>query len=128
VSEHALGAVLTKKGKTTPWKGPPHPQPAGLSHSEGDGPKRIEHAARRLYKTSRPVITNGATMSDDQTITIDGKTYKLADLSEQARAQLANIRFCDERIQQLRNELAVSDTARMGYSNALKRELDKAKA
>ena len=67
-------------------------------------------------------------MSDDQTITIDGKTYKLADLSEQARAQLANIRFCDERIQQLRNELAVSDTARMGYSNALKRELDKAKA
>jgi hypothetical protein len=67
-------------------------------------------------------------MSDDQTITIDGKMYKLADLSEQARAQLANIRFCDERIQQLRNELAVSDTARMGYSNALKRELDKAKA
>jgi hypothetical protein len=67
-------------------------------------------------------------MSDDQTITIDGKTYKLADLSEQARAQLANIRFCDERIQQLRNELAVSDTARMGYSNALKRELEKAKA
>ena len=67
-------------------------------------------------------------MSDDQTITIDGKTYKLADLSEQARAQLANIRFCDERMQQLRNELAVSDTARMGYSNALKRELDKAKA
>ena len=67
-------------------------------------------------------------MSDDQTITIDGKTYKLADLSEQARAQLANIRFCDERMQQLRNELAVSDTARMGYSNALKRELEKAKA
>jgi len=67
-------------------------------------------------------------MSDDQTITIDGKTYKLADLSEQARAQLANIRFCDERMQQLRNELAVSDTARMGYSNALKREVDKAKA
>ena len=67
-------------------------------------------------------------MSDDQTITIDGKTYKLADLSEQARAQLANIRFCDERMQQLQNELAVSDTARMGYSNALKRELDKAKA
>jgi hypothetical protein len=67
-------------------------------------------------------------MSDDQTITIDGKTYKLADLSEQARAQLANIRFCDERMQQLRNELAVSDTARMGYSRALKRELDKAKA
>ena len=67
-------------------------------------------------------------MSDDQTITIDGKTYKLADLSEQARAQLANIRFCDERMQQLQNELAVSDTARMGYSRALKRELDKAKA
>jgi hypothetical protein len=65
-------------------------------------------------------------MSEDQTVTIDGTTYKLADLSEQARAQLQNIQFCDQQIQQLQNELAVSDTARMGYSKALKRELNKA--
>jgi len=65
-------------------------------------------------------------MSEDQTVTIDGTTYKLTDLSEQARAQLKNIQFCDAQIQQLQNELAVSDTARIGYSKALKRELEKA--
>ena len=67
-------------------------------------------------------------MRADNTVKIGEKEYDVSDLSEQARAQLANIRFCDERMQQLRNELAVSDTARMGYSRALKRELDKAKA
>ena len=46
-------------------------------------------------------------MSDEQMITIDGKGYKLGDLTEQARAQLANIRACDERMRQLGNELAV---------------------
>jgi len=65
-------------------------------------------------------------MAEDQTVTIDGTTYKLTDLNEQARAQLQNIQFCDQQIQQLQNELAVSDTARIGYSKALKRELDKA--
>lgn len=65
-------------------------------------------------------------MSEDQTFTIDGTTYKLSDLSEQARAQVQNIQFCDQQIQQLQNELAVSDTARIGYSKALKRELEKA--
>ena len=59
----------------------------------------------------------------DRTITIDGVVYSLSDLPENARAQIANITFCDERIQQLRSEWAVADTARLGYSAALKREL-----
>ena len=67
-------------------------------------------------------------MADEETVMIDGRSYKLADLSEQARAQLATIRFCDRQIQQLKNELAVSDTARLGYSDALRRELEKAQA
>jgi len=67
-------------------------------------------------------------VADEETVMIDGRSYKLADLSEQARAQLATIRFCDRQIQQLKNELAVSDTARLGYSDALRRELEKAQA
>ena len=59
----------------------------------------------------------------DQTITVDGANYKLADMSDAAKAQLANIQFVDAQIQQLRNEWAVADTARLGYSGALKGEL-----
>lgn len=58
-----------------------------------------------------------------QKITIDDVDYDLNKLSENARAQIKNIQFVDAQIQQLNNEWAVSDTARMGYSKALKKEL-----
>ena len=58
-------------------------------------------------------------------VTFDGVEYSLANLSETARAQIQNLAFCDERIQQLSNGWAVADTARIGYSNALKREAKK---
>ena len=61
----------------------------------------------------------------DQIITIDEVEYNLSDLSDNAKAQLANIQFVDAQIQQLNNEWAVADTARMGYTNALKAELAK---
>lgn len=67
-------------------------------------------------------------MAEEQTITIDGKEYKFDDLSEAVKAQVLNIQFCDAQILQLQNEWAVADTARIGYSNALKGELEKAKA
>ena len=61
----------------------------------------------------------------DQKITIDDAEYKLDDLSDNAKAQLASIQFVDAQLQQLNNEWAVSDTARIGYTNALKAELNK---
>ena len=61
----------------------------------------------------------------NQKITIDEVEYNLNDLSDNAKAQIANIQFVDAQIQQLSNEWAVSDTARMGYTNALKAELTK---
>ena len=61
----------------------------------------------------------------DQKITIDEVEYNLSDLSDNAKAQIANIQFVDMQIQQLNNEWAVADTARMGYTNALKAELPK---
>lgn len=64
----------------------------------------------------------------EQTITIDGKEYKATDLSQKAKEQLNNLQFVDAQIQQLNNEWAVADTARIGYTNALKAELEKIKS
>lgn len=66
-------------------------------------------------------------MSDieDGKFTFEGREYALADLSSDARDCLNNIIFCDEQILQLSNEWAIADTARIGYTNALKREIRK---
>jgi len=64
---------------------------------------------------------------EKQKVTVDGVEYFLEDLSEDAKAQLLNIQFVDEQIAQLNNEWAVADTARIGYTNAIKIELEKAK-
>ena len=60
-----------------------------------------------------------------QKITIDDVEYNLDELSDNAKIQLANIQFVDAQLQQLNNEWAVSDTARIGYTNAFKAELAK---
>ena len=62
---------------------------------------------------------------ENQTINIDGVRYDLNALSDNAKAQLLNIQFVDAQIQQFNNEWAVADTARIGYTNALKAELAK---
>ena len=61
-------------------------------------------------------------------ITIDEVEYNLDELSGEVKDQLTNIQFVDMQIQQLNNELSVSDTARIGYTNALKAELAKIKS
>ena len=61
-------------------------------------------------------------MSLNKTITFDGQTYALTDLSSAAKDTLASIQFVDAQIQQKQNEWAVADTARIAYLNALKRE------
>lgn len=58
-----------------------------------------------------------------KTITIDGTTYALDDLSQQAKETLKSIQFVDAQIQQKQNEWAIADTARLAYTNALKREV-----
>ena len=66
-----------------------------------------------------------AKKNDEQKVTIDDVEYSLSDLSEDAITQLRNIQFVDNQLQQLHNELAVADTARIGYTNALKAQLSK---
>ncbi len=56
-------------------------------------------------------------------ITIDGKDYELEALSDQAKAQLMSLRACDQKIQQLQMDLAIAQTARNAYANALKAAL-----
>ena len=58
-------------------------------------------------------------------INIDGEDYLLSDLSDEAKLQIANIRFSEERIIQLQNELTISRVARNGYLIALNGEVAK---
>ena len=58
-------------------------------------------------------------------ITIDGQEFDLTNASEAAKAQLRNLQFVNEQILQRNNELQIAQTAKIGYSRALKRELDK---
>lgn len=60
-------------------------------------------------------------------VIIDDQEYDLDKLSDDAKFQLVNLQFVDAQLQQLSNELAVADTARIGYTNALKLELSKSK-
>lgn len=61
-----------------------------------------------------------------RTVTIDGQQYDLDKLSEQARAQVINLRVTDQEIQRLNHQLSIAKTARVAYANALKGELESA--
>jgi hypothetical protein len=58
-------------------------------------------------------------------IIINGEEFEITDPSDDAKAQLANIRFVDEQILQKNNEIQIAETAKIGYSRALKREIEK---
>ena len=60
----------------------------------------------------------------NQTLTLDGQLYAFADLPPVAHDTLASIQFVEARLQQLRGEMAVSQTAHVAYARALKAELD----
>ena len=54
-----------------------------------------------------------------QTITINNQEYAVADLSEAAKAQIANIQIADAEIVRLQQQLALVQTARNAYAAAL---------
>ncbi len=56
-------------------------------------------------------------------INVDGKDYALDSLSDNAKAQLISIQAVDRRIENLQEELAILQTARIAYGNTLKTEL-----
>lgn len=71
--------------------------------------------------------TPQAAAAQTQTITIDGNEYSTADLSEEARAQVVNLRVTDQEINRLKQQLAIYQTARASYAKALGEELPKQK-
>ena len=59
-------------------------------------------------------------------ITIDDTDYNTEDLSDNGKAQLASLQFLEQQMAKLKNEIAVYQTARAAYAQALKAELEKA--
>ncbi len=58
-------------------------------------------------------------MEEELEITVDGISYKYSQLSEAARAQVANLQFVDAEIVRLNGLLAVMQTAKNTYNSAL---------
>ena len=61
----------------------------------------------------------------EKQIIVDGISLNFDEMNETAKEQLVNLQFVEAQLQQLKNELAVADTARIGYTNALKAEMSK---
>ncbi|WP_367715678.1 DUF6447 family protein [Nitratireductor sp. GISD-1A_MAKvit] len=64
-------------------------------------------------------------MAEGQTITIDGKTYEIDKLTDEAKSQLGNIRAVDAELQRLEQQKAIAQTARLAYARVLQEELVK---
>ena len=62
-------------------------------------------------------------MSPEQNFTIDGTEYPLTSLSDEAQSQLQMLRITDQEIQRLQWQLAIAQTARNAYAQALKTKL-----
>ena len=58
-----------------------------------------------------------------QKITIDDVEYDLDSLSDNARAQVVNLQATDQELARARSLVAILQTARMAYANALKAQL-----
>lgn len=58
-------------------------------------------------------------------ITIDGKEYDTDALSEDARNHMLNTKYCDDKLAELKREVAIVQTARNAYAQALKNALPK---
>ncbi len=59
-------------------------------------------------------------------VMIDGQEYKVADLSEQAKAQITHLRAAEAELNRLNMLTAMIRTAHAGYALALKQEIEKA--
>jgi hypothetical protein len=70
---------------------------------------------------------NAAAATAAPSVTIDGVKYAISDLTKDARSQLVNLRFVDQEISRLQNQLAVCRTARARYAEQLQKEIPEKK-
>jgi|SaaInl5LU_22_DNA_1037371.scaffolds.fasta_scaffold56338_1 hypothetical protein len=59
----------------------------------------------------------------NQTITLDGQTYAVSDLTQVAMSTVQSLLFAEMRIRELQTEIAISQAAYLGFLNTLKIEL-----
>jgi uncharacterized small protein (DUF1192 family) len=64
-------------------------------------------------------------MTDQPKVTIDEKEYLISDLSDQAKAELGSMNVVDQKIANLQQEIAIMQTARNAYAQALAAALPK---
>ncbi len=64
-------------------------------------------------------------MNVKDAIKVNGKEYKLSDLSAEAKAQLTNLRVCDIELERLKAQIAITETAKAAYGRALEAALPK---
>ena len=57
------------------------------------------------------------------TINIDSVEYDTDKLSDEAKAQLVSLQFCDQELQRLQAQSAAIQTARIAYAKALQSAL-----
>ena len=57
-------------------------------------------------------------------ITVDGMEYNTEDLSDNAKAQIASLQFLEAQMVKIKSEIAVYETAKSAYIQALKAELE----
>ena len=58
-------------------------------------------------------------------VTVNGKEYDTDTMSKEARDSMTNVKLCDDRIQELQRDLAITQTARAAFAQALKNALPK---
>ena len=64
-------------------------------------------------------------MTDQPKITVDGKDYLIDSLSDDAKAQLGALNMTDRKLAELQQEVAIVQTARNAYAQALAAALPK---
>lgn len=57
-------------------------------------------------------------------INVDGIEYNTEDLTENGKAQLASLQFLEVQMNKIKSEIAVYQTAKNAYIQALKEELE----
>jgi hypothetical protein len=58
-----------------------------------------------------------------ETLDLDGRKFKIGNLPERATVQLTSLQFVDAEIGRLKSQLAVAQTARNAYLEALRAAL-----
>ncbi|MBV1928563.1 MAG: hypothetical protein KUG81_03520 [Gammaproteobacteria bacterium] len=65
------------------------------------------------------------TENPEQKITIDNVDYTLGDLSDNAKGQLRGLQIAENEMKRLNTQLALAQTARNAYMQALQADLPK---